>query len=385
MPLILTTPYLKKALLEILGGVLSGWGYNHVGQLGRSHFRTEPENALRQGLAGAASELQWKSISSGTSAYHFAAIDVDGRLWTWGRNSFGQLGKGHANDIEENYSPTQIGTESNWKQVSCGSDFTIAIKTDGSLWAWGRNGPAGCLGIGNVNIASRFFPVRVGTDVDWDFICCGGGHTAALKRDQTLWTWGSGGFGQLGRTGTSVGPAPGKVGTAKWKSIACGGNFTAGIQISGIFWATGDNQAGQLGDGTTNQNTSFDDVNLSGCKMVRCANSATFVLKDDGTLWSCGANGLGLLGQNRTTTGTGNYDFKRVAALTGIKDFNCGYAHVVAIRSDGTLWSWGANNYGQLGIETIDNLAHPLPLQVGIDDNWQIVGCGAYSTFVSQG
>ena len=143
---------------------------------------------------------------------HCAAIKTDGTLWAWGLNTDGQLG---LNNIAHRSSPVQVGSLTDWKLVAAGSYFAVAIKTDGTLWSWGRGTAiaplgAGALGLGNT--AHRSSPVQVGSLTDWKQVSAGAYHTRAIKTDGTLWTWGDNTSGQLGLGNTIHRSSPVQVG-----------------------------------------------------------------------------------------------------------------------------------------------------------------------------
>jgi hypothetical protein len=165
-------------------------------------------------------------------------------LWAWGNNFYGQLGDGTNTDKSV---PTRIGTATDWQSISAsGSSHSVAIKTDGSLWAWGNNF-SGQLGDGtNTN---KSVPTRIGSDNDWLSIKCGS-RIIAIKTDGSLWAWGSNASGQLGDGTTTPKNSPIRIGQeSKWQIIAGDGSHTLSIKSDGSLWAWGSNQIGQLGDG----------------------------------------------------------------------------------------------------------------------------------------
>ena len=158
----------------------------------------------------------WKSVSiQGTTTI---AVKTDGTLWGWGSSADGVFGTG----TTVNYSsPIQIGWSlTTWSQATLGSHFVLAIKTDGSLWAWGLNAN-GQLGIGtNVTTSS---PVQVGSGTNWMQISAQGAVSSALKTDGTLWAWGSNNVGQLGQGDTTVRSSPVQVGLlTSWRQVSVG-------------------------------------------------------------------------------------------------------------------------------------------------------------------
>ena len=166
-------------------GTLWSWGYNIYGQLGlgNSTYYSSPKQI------GALTT--WLTVSCGN--YHTVAIKTDGTIWSWGENGYGQLGLGTTTGMS---SPNQVGSLTNWKSTACGSSHTVAIKTDGTIWSWGQNG-YGQLGLGTTapNYSS---PKQIGALSTWSQVSCGNNWTMALKTDGTLWSWGYNIYGQLG-------------------------------------------------------------------------------------------------------------------------------------------------------------------------------------------
>ena len=158
----------------------------------------------------------------------------------------GQLGDG---TTIGKYSPVQIGTDSDWVSIAAGYAYTVALKSDGTLWAWGRN-DNGQLGDGTTT--SRLSPVRIGADNNWISIVAGAAHTIALKSDGTLWSWGRNMYGELGDGTTTERHSSVQIGAGgNWVSIAAGGYHSISAKSDGTLWAWGYNAYGQLGDGTT--------------------------------------------------------------------------------------------------------------------------------------
>jgi alpha-tubulin suppressor-like RCC1 family protein len=189
------------------------------------------------------SGTNWKEIACG--AYNAGAIKTDGTLWTWGDNLYGQLGRNSATTID--LSPAQVGSGTNWKQISFGTSFAIGIKTDGTMWAWGLNSLFQ-LGLGTNTTIST--PVQIGTGTTWKQVSCGIVHSGAIKTDGTLWMFGNGSNGALGAyLGTT--PTQTYLGGTNWKQVACKSYTTAAIKTDGTLWTWGFNNVGQLGTGKT--------------------------------------------------------------------------------------------------------------------------------------
>jgi alpha-tubulin suppressor-like RCC1 family protein len=298
-------------------------------------------------------------------------------LWSCGYNFHGQLGDGTT--VNKSSPVTTFAGGTNWKQVATVTSYTAAIKTDGTLWTWGDNS-YGQLGDGTiVNKSSPVTTVAGGTN--WKQVAGGALHTAAIKTDGTLWTWGRCNYGQLG-DGTIVNkssPVTTAGGGTNWKQVACGTLHTAAIKTDGTLWTCGYNIVGQLGDGTTGRKSSPVTTAGGGTnwKQVSCGYWHTAAIKTDGTLWTCGYNGNGQLGDGTTvnktspvTTAGGGTNWKQVAS---------GYYHTAAIKTDGTLWTCGYNSFGQLSDGTTVNKSSPVTTVAG-GTNWKQVACGTWHT-----
>jgi alpha-tubulin suppressor-like RCC1 family protein len=310
----------------------------------------------------------------------FIPADVfrDGNLFTWGYNSNSQLG---VNDTTSRSTPvTTISGGTNWKQVSCGYSHTAAIKTDGTLWTWG-NGNSGLLG--NAVTTNRSTPVTTfAGGTNWKQVSGGRFHTAAIKTDGTLWTWGNNANGQLGdNTITNkLTPVTTFAGGTTWKQVSAGDTHTAAIKTDGTLWTWGSNNNGQLG--TNNITTRSTPVTTfaggTNWKQVSSGIFHTAAIKTDGTLWTWGnAAFFGGLGTNDTTTRS--TPVTTFAGGTNWKQVSCGYNHSAAVKTDGTLWTWGAGFYGQLGNSVASNRITPVTTFAG-GTNWKQVSCGGGSS-----
>jgi len=186
-------------------------------------------------------DSNWSMVSAGGNKT--IAIKKDGTLWAWGAAIIGD------GTMEAKNVPTKIGTDSNWRSVNCGNGHILAIKTDGTLWAWGANSN-GQLGNGN-NSKFVFLPTQVGTENNWSKVALGFDFTLALKTDGTLWAWGWNSYGQLG-DGTIINKKiPTQIGTdSNWNNISAGSYHNIGVKTDGIIWTWGGNNEGQLGDAT---------------------------------------------------------------------------------------------------------------------------------------
>jgi len=303
---------------------------------------------------------------------HALAIKADGTLWAWGGNAYGQLGLG---DITNRNVPTQVGFDMNWKSISVGQGYSLAMKTDGTLWAWGKN-DFGQLGLGDTN--QRNVPTQIGTNTNWKLFDIGMLHSVAMKTDGTLWSWGRNNFGQLGLGDTIQRNVPTQIGTnTNWSSLNVGSNNSLAIKTDGTLWSWGENGAGQLGLGdTTVRNSPTLVVADSDWKTVNANGNHVLAIKIDGSLWSFGNNANGQLGH-------GDHLQLNVPKKVGIdtdwKISIAGEYHSLGIKKDGTLWSFGSNSSGQLGLS--DTTERSVPTKVGSSTLWKSISAGNSQSF----
>ena len=346
------------------------WGYNTYGGLGTNDTTTRSTPVTT--LAGGSN---WKQVSSG--GYQTAAIKTDGTLWTWGYNPQGQLG---INDTTDRSTPvTTFAGGTNWKQVSASTYRTAAIKTDGTLWVWGFNGSGE---LGTNDLTQRNTPVTTfAGGSNWKQVSSGDYFTAAIKTDGTLWTWGYNSNGRLGTndTTTRATPVTTFAGGTNWKQVDCGYGTTAAIKTDGTLWTWGRNYAGSLGtnDGATRCTPVTTFAGGTNWKQVVTGDYFTAAIKTDGTLWTWGYNGNGELGIN----GGGNRSTPVItfAGGTNWKQVDAGTLHTAAIKTDGTLWTWGYNSEGQLGTNDTTSRLTPVTTLAG-GSNWKQVSSGGYQT-----
>ena len=343
-------------------GTLWSWGLNTSGQLG-DNSTTNRSSPVQIGASS-----DWYYVTTGD--YYTIAIKTDGTLWAWGENTYGELGD---NSTTSTSSPIQIGTLSNWSKVEGGNNHVFAIKTDGTLWSWGFNGNGE---LGDNTSVSKSSPVQIGTLSTWTSVTAGSNHGFAIKNDNTLWGWGRGGFGELGDNTTTNKSSPVQIGTS-FSKVSAGGYYTLAVKTDGTLWGWGYNNKYQLGLANTTTYSSPVQIG-SGYASVSAGpdsgglNYATsLAVKTDGTLWGWGNNSDGQVGTDINVGGEVTSPVQ-IGADTNWSVTTDGIAHGVALKTNNTLWSWGSNNTGQVGDNTIINRSSPV--QIGTVSTTTVTG-----------
>ena len=288
--------------------------------------------------------------------YHSLALKSDGTVWAWGWNQYGALGDGTTNNRA---TAVQVSGLSGVVATGGGGFHSLALKSDGTVWAWGNNG-GGELGDGTT--IYRLTPVQVGGLSGVVALAGGGFHSLALKSDGTVWACGQNNEGQLG-DGTTIdrSNAVQVSGLSGVVALAGGELHSLALKSDGTVWAWGWNQYGALGDGTTNNRATPVQVSgLSGVVALAGGYNHSLALKSDGTIWAWGNNASGELGDGTTTQ---RLTPVQVSALRGVIALAGGGFHSLALKSDGTVWACGRNNEGQLGDGTTTQRL--TPVQVG--------------------
>jgi prepilin-type N-terminal cleavage/methylation domain-containing protein len=352
---------------KMAGYVVSYKKLNAVNQTGQAIQFIEPDGIFVDAAnAGTSTPVLnfsiIRTLSQGLD--HTLAIKQDGTLWSWGANAKGQLG---LSDTTPRNVPTQVGIENTWVSVSASNLSDYAIKQDGSLWSWGDNNYSQ-LGLGDAT--NRYVPTRIGTENSWTLVASGDNHAFAIKQDGSLWIWGYNGYGQLGLNDTAPRNVPTRLGIENtWKTITGGAKYTLAIKQDGSLWSWGANAKGQLGLNDKGNRSIPVQV---GTETTWASISATIIdqyslaIKQDGSLWSWGYNCYGQLGLNDqidrlTPTQVG---IENTWVSMTANDYNA-----LAIKQDGSLWSWGYNGYGQLGLNDTTNRL--FPTRVGIENGWK--------------
>lgn len=231
-------------------------------------------------------------------------------------------------------------------QVSGGATHSLALKNDGTVWAWGNNSVSQ---LADPVATTRALPAMVQGISGVTALAAGDNHSVALRSDGTVWAWGYNGNGQLGDGSTTQRAAPVQVtGLTNVTAVAAGASFSLALRGDGTVWSWGLNTNGQLGDGTTTLRTQPVQVSgLTSVTAIAAGSSVGFALKSNGSLWGWGANSSGQVGDGTATQRTSPVATLVTASATAPAS---GTTHAFAVMSDGTLKVWGSNPYGQLGL-----------------------------------
>lgn len=368
------------------GQQLWAWGSNSNGQLGTGD-RVNRSSPVQVGAL-----TTWSTVATGYINSH--GVLSDGRLFSWGSNdNWGQLGLNLAPLIASSRSsPVQVGALTNWMSVSVGCASAgaqlpncLSLKTDGTLWSWGRN----TFGqLGDLTVSPRSSPVQVGTATNWASFATGGESSFAITSAGTLWSWGSNTQGQLGLNITTSyhRSSPIQVGAlTTWAKVAAGNRLVLSTRTDGTLWAWGYNNDGQLGLGDRASKSSPVQVGAltNWASVGACFDSSTSVaVKTDGTLWGWGRNTQGQVGDGTTIARSSPV---QIGALTNWSRVSCGGQHTGAVKTDGTLWMWGRNASGALGLNITYSSYRSSPVQVGALSQWFGVSTGSFTSLALYG
>ncbi|MBK8078783.1 MAG: fibronectin type III domain-containing protein [Kineosporiaceae bacterium] len=360
-------------------GTLWCWGANSSSELGDG--TTTPRTTPVQ--IGAVTT--WATVVMGLS--HTCATRTDHTLWCWGGGSYGDLGQGNTTGSS---TPIQVpGTT--WSQVGAGVSATCATRTDASLWCWGYNGQ-GELGDGTTT--NRYSPTQIAAGTAWSTTIppslteSGGAtyvHTCASLAVGGVACWGSNHGGQIGSGSDESVTTIGSPSDPSWTAVGAGDSYSCAIKANGTLWCLGLNTSYQLGLNDTTNRTALTQVGVATTwASVSGGYTHTCATRTDGTLWCWGQNASGQLGtgdttQRTTPTQIGSATTWAQVSVAAHYDGTATTArHTCAVRTDGTLWCWGLNGTGQLGLGDTGNRGGPT--QIGSGTTWSQVTVGSKHT-----
>jgi alpha-tubulin suppressor-like RCC1 family protein len=342
------------------------WGDNDVA-VGRLGLNNAGAAFNKSSPTQVGSATEWKSVDTWNSTTF--AIKNNGTLWAWGYNAQAQIGD---NTSITRSSPVQIGALTTWASAVSGTYCTYAIKTDGTLWCWG-DGTDGSLGLGDTNIR-RSSPVQIGALTNWLQVTAGPYYGLAVKTDGTLWGWGRNTAGQLG-DGTAINrSSPVQTGSlTNWASVSSRQTTTMAITTSGALYSWGQGGYGNLGtNNTANRSSPVQVGSLTNWSKVSIANHCA-AIKTDGTLWAWGDNAQGQCGLNNQISRSSPVQVGSLESWDRVSA-GIGTGQTLAISSSGALYSWGSNSSANLGHN--DTVYRSSPKQVGSLTTWRVISAG---------
>jgi uncharacterized repeat protein (TIGR01451 family) len=300
------------------------------------------------------------------------ALKQDGTVWAWGQNNSGVMGNGSLDSIQS--SPLPVNNLLGITGISTSGYHSLAVKSDGTVWAWGQNDRGEVTGS---SFNSVYSPIAVSGLSNIVAVAAGFTYSLALDRDGRVWAWGSNSEGQLG-LGTSdfsTHSTPVVVpGLNEVSFIAAGSGFNVAVRNDGTVWTWGRNDNGQLGAAGSSTNRPAQVSGVSGVRAVAVSQNHVLALLADGTVMGWGLNTFG-------QAGSSNFVYVNptpapVAGLTGVTGIAAGSGFSLAVKSDGTVWEWGLNAE-QLGNDVINSSPQPNPAMVNGITNAVSVAAGS--------
>jgi alpha-tubulin suppressor-like RCC1 family protein len=274
---------------------------------------------------------------------HTLTLTEDGKVWALGSNEYGELGNGKFGG--ESHEPKIIKGLDDVVAVLAGGGHSVALKKDGSVWTWGLNSSGQ---LGNGTIQSSAVPGKIAGISNVKSIATGNGHIIALKQDGTVWGWGSNNSGQVGNGRFQNCAIPTQVpGLRDVTAIVAGAFNTSALKRDGTLWSWGFNGKGQLGNGSNEKSsTPVKVAGLTDVHAVAAGDWHVVALKHDGTVWGWGSNDSNQLGQT-----SAEYSFApvQVAGIQNITDLTASIGHTIAIAKNDSVWAWGDAGNGQWG------------------------------------
>ncbi len=354
-------------------------GRNDKGQLGNGDVKLATKlNPVQVMIAAGRPMTEVASVSAGSS--HTMILKKNDTLWAVGFNGMGQLGDGTGAQNVTKLNPVQVRIAAGEPMtevasVSAGSNHTMILKKDDTLWGTGFNFVGQ---LGDDTTTNRLNPIQVKTAENQPMtqiaqVSAGGSHTMILKKDDTLWAVGFNTQGQLGDGTKTRKKTPIQVMIAADRpmtevaQISVGRDHTMILKKNSELWAVGRNEEGQLGDGTTTNRLNPVQVKTpAGEPMTEVASISsgadhTMILKKNGELWAIGKNNKGQLGDGSKINKKTPVQVMIAAdrPMTEVAQIAAGEMHSMIVKTNGTLWGTGYNKYGQLGDDSNEDKLNP--------------------------
>ncbi|WP_293871467.1 hypothetical protein [Flavobacterium sp.] len=323
-------------------------------------------------------------------AFKYYTLKTEGTLWIKGFNTNDYFGLGNTNTISEFI---QFGTDSDWtSNIAQGETFTLTIKTNGTLWSWGRiTAGAGGGSAAQTTNAPYTQPTQLGTDTDWAKVVTSSSHTLAIKTNGTLWVWGNNKDGNFGIPTFPLNAnsfAPLQIGTdTDWKEVYASrssAGVSCAIKINGtLTWGGNGIRIGYQNASLNDSYRSPHQIGNNTWKTAAVGGGTGvpmfFGIKNDGTLWGWGTSGA-LTGGYYFGNGQATYSSEvpeQIGNASNWEKIVTQYT-TIGLKTNGTIWGWGRNDGYQLGLGTGNNNNILFPTQIGADTDWQIIHLDTY-------
>lgn len=351
-----------------LGTVQSGVGIPSGALAGTALFTLTVTNAAGDSVSARVAIQSLNRLATGR--YHAAALKSDGTVWTWGRNGVGQIGDGTGFNQEV---PVQVPGLSGVAGIAAGSRHLLALKADGTVWAWGADY------LGSDSFDFHSVPTQVPGLSGVVDVAGGEDYSLALKSDGSVWSWGANLFGEAGAGALSPQLTPVEVpGLSGVVAVSAGNNHALALKADGTVWAWGCNIFGQLGDGTDISRSAPAQVSgLGGVVALAGVNPyGSLALASDGRVWAWGYNLADKFGETPAMVVTVPAP---IAVLAGVTSMAGGSGHAVFVKGDGSVWCGGENSQSQSAVQ--DGLESYIPLRamVGLPGCVAVAAAGAHS------
>jgi alpha-tubulin suppressor-like RCC1 family protein len=333
-------------------GATFSWGYNAYGQLGDGSTK----DSSVPGAITIANPKDNGTAALAAGGFHSLALRKDGTVWAWGYNGNGQLGNGCIVGVDcvNSTTPVQVKLSPNGPPlrgvvaIAAGFWHSMAVTSSGQLYVWGDN-TYGQLGDGTHTSrgSTGAPPFALGSGIR--AIAAGWLHSLAVLNDGSVWAWGYNSNGQLGNGSSASTASPVKVLNGGITKVAAGGYHSLALNLSGMVLAWGHNADGQVGGGVFVDSfvpvwqPFIDDSVVD----IAAGGFHSLALKNDGSLWSWGRNAQGQLGRH---TDTSSSPVPSQASVSSVVAMSAGGLFSVATTLDGRVWAWGSNDHGQLAI-----------------------------------
>ncbi|GGH62574.1 hypothetical protein GCM10008014_39150 [Paenibacillus silvae] len=340
-PLSLISTSSNHSIMIKADGTVWTWGVNTYGQLGDGTTTNQTTAVQVKGLSDV--------IAVAAGENHSMVLKRDGTVWTWGLNTTGQLGTGNTTT---SLVPVQVPELEGIIAIAARNNNSYALKRNGTVWSWGINN-RGQLGDGTTVLKTK--PVQVSGLTGVSALSAGREYAMALKSDGTLWGWGTNSYYQLGATGLGQQTRPIEITTIKNVSQVAAGDYHVVVLLTdGTVWEWGSNFAYSTATAAPYKLGGFNQITSIGVGL-----SSGFAVESDGSVWAWGrTNNYGQLGNG--TTEVIQSSPKKLSGITGVRTIAGGEYSTLALKADNTVWSWGRNDKGQLGDGTLSNSLIPI-------------------------